>query len=182
MERSLLARGVSVEHADRRFVMPVITLFDSQETVEALVAAIIAAVFREKNRAEEREGKGAGEKGERDTTIEDEDEDEEEDEAVAALLWSLGGSPVVASEEALPLREAFFAAAEVVPAVEAPGRFSAETICPYPPGVPVLAPGEVITAPVVKGLQTAARKGLRIAYASDPTLRTFRVLKKKRKE
>ena len=69
-----------------------------------------------------------------------------------------------------------------VPAVEAPGRFSAETICPYPPGVPVLAPGEVITAPVVKGLQTAARKGLRIAYASDPTLRTFRVLKKKRKE
>ena len=44
--------------------------------------------------------------------------------------------------------------AEAVPAADAPGRVSAETICPYPPGVPVLAPGEVVTSQLVDGLAT----------------------------
>ena len=49
-------------------------------------------------------------------------------------------------------------------------------IAPYPPGVPVLAPGERITAAAVASLQAAALAGTRIAYAADPTLATFRVV------
>src|SRR5205807_94218 len=46
-------------------------------------------------------------------------------------------------------RDAFFGPAEQVPAAQAVGRIAAEMASPYPPGVPVLAPGELITAEVV---------------------------------
>jgi arginine decarboxylase len=73
-------------------------------------------------------------------------------------------------------REAFFAPAETVTAVAAAGRVSAELIAPYPPGVPVLAPGELITAGAVAALRAIAADGGRIAYASDPSLATFQVV------
>ena len=73
-------------------------------------------------------------------------------------------------------RVAFFARYELVSAEAALGRVSAELIAPYPPGIPVLAPGEVVTSGVVTSLRAARDAGLRIAYASDPTLAAFRVV------
>jgi len=72
-------------------------------------------------------------------------------------------------------RAAFFARAETVPAAAAMGRTSAELIAPYPPGIPVVAPGERITADVLAALANARAAGVRIAYAADPTLATLRV-------
>jgi arginine decarboxylase len=63
-----------------------------------------------------------------------------------------------------------------VPAPEAAGRVSAELVAPYPPGVPVLAPGERISAAALEALDAARRRGARIAYAADPTLATVQVL------
>ncbi len=57
-----------------------------------------------------------------------------------------------------------------MPAAAAIGRVSAELIAPYPPGVPVLAPGELITAAAVDALREVAADGGRIAYAADPSL------------
>ncbi|MGH3347860.1 MAG: aminotransferase class I/II-fold pyridoxal phosphate-dependent enzyme [Nocardioides sp.] len=76
----------------------------------------------------------------------------------------------------LPPREAFFAAHDTVPAAEAVGRVSTELIAPYPPGIPVLAPGEEITADALAALADAREAGIRIAYAADPTLATLRVV------
>ncbi len=73
-------------------------------------------------------------------------------------------------------REAFFAEHETVAASNAIGRVSAEVIAPYPPGVPVLVPGETITAETVEALQAAARSGVRIAYAADPSLASYQVV------
>ncbi len=73
-------------------------------------------------------------------------------------------------------REAFFAAAAVVPIAQAENRISAELICPYPPGIPVLLPGEVITAAAIDLLQTILRSGGLISGCSDPELRTVRVI------
>ncbi|WP_285595615.1 aminotransferase class V-fold PLP-dependent enzyme [Kineosporia sp. NBRC 101731] len=73
-------------------------------------------------------------------------------------------------------REAFFAPHETVGALDAVGRVSAELIAPYPPGVPVLAPGEVITQEIVDALRQVAHDGGRIAYVEDPTLTTFQVV------
>ena len=72
-------------------------------------------------------------------------------------------------------RRAFFATAEVVPIAEAVGRTSAELVAPYPPGIPVLAPGERVTEETLRALDHARAAGIRIAYAADPTLGTLRV-------
>jgi arginine decarboxylase len=90
--------------------------------------------------------------------------------AATAVSWSLVPVPVVDP------RTAFFAPWEAVPADLAPGRTSAELIAVYPPGVPILAPGELITAGLLDALRQQGAAGSRIAYAADPTLRTLRVL------
>lgn len=74
-------------------------------------------------------------------------------------------------------RDAFFAKYEVVAASDAVGRVSAELICPYPPGVPVFSPGELITQAGFDALMEARDIGVRIAFVADPTLQTFKVLK-----
>jgi lysine decarboxylase len=76
---------------------------------------------------------------------------------------------------AIDPRSAFFARQQTVSAAAAVGRVSAELIAPYPPGVPVLAPGEVISAAALNALQVALADGGRIAYAADPTLTTIQV-------
>jgi lysine decarboxylase len=77
---------------------------------------------------------------------------------------------------AVPPRRAFFAAAQPVPLDQTVGRISAELVAPYPPGIPVLAPGEQITTESIEALHQARRAGVRIAYAADPTLATLRVM------
>ena len=63
-----------------------------------------------------------------------------------------------------------------MPAAAAVGRVSAELVAPYPPGVPVLAPGELVTATALDALREVLADGGRIAYAADPTLATFQVI------
>ncbi|WP_158895204.1 aminotransferase class I/II-fold pyridoxal phosphate-dependent enzyme [Amycolatopsis anabasis] len=73
-------------------------------------------------------------------------------------------------------RDAFFAHAEHVPLEKATGRVSAEMISPYPPGVPVVAPGEVITEPIVRYLRSGLEAGMFLYDTADPELRTVRVV------
>jgi arginine decarboxylase len=86
-----------------------------------------------------------------------------------AAAWTV--EPATATDP----RSAFFARHQTVPAAAAAGRVSAELIAPYPPGIPVLAPGEVISAAALTALQAALADGGRIAYAADPTLTTIQV-------
>jgi len=88
-----------------------------------------------------------------------------------ALSWS------IVPKVGMSIRDAYFADTEFVSAADAVGRVSADLIAPYPPGVAVVAPGEVLTAQIVDGLATSKTAGVRIAYASDPTLKTYRVTK-----
>lgn len=88
-----------------------------------------------------------------------------------SLSWSV--VPTVA----ISTREAYFADTEFVAAKDAIGRISADLIAPYPPGVAVVAPGEVLTEQIVNGLSATQKAGVRIAYASDSTLATYRVTK-----
>ncbi len=90
---------------------------------------------------------------------------------VAAVAWT------VEPQTVLPPREAFFAPHETVPAAAAVGRVSAELIAPYPPGVPVLAPGELVTAEALEALREVRADGGRIAYAADPALATLQVVR-----
>jgi arginine decarboxylase len=74
-------------------------------------------------------------------------------------------------------RDAFFSDRETVSAGAAHGRIAAEVVAPYPPGIPVIAPGERIEAQVVAALQDEARRGTRIAYCRSPTLEAIQVIR-----
>jgi arginine decarboxylase len=89
---------------------------------------------------------------------------------VPSTVWSL--EPIAAMSP----RDAFFAARERVPASRAAGRIAAETAAPYPPGIPALAPGELVTAEILSALREEAAAGTRVAYCSDPTLETLLVV------
>ena len=73
-------------------------------------------------------------------------------------------------------REAFFAPSRAVPLDEASGEISTELVIPYPPGIPVLAPGEVITEEKVAYLSEGVAHGMYISGPADPQLRTIRVV------
>jgi lysine decarboxylase len=88
----------------------------------------------------------------------------------ASAVWS------VEPEVAMTPRDAFFATRETVAAAAADGRVAAEMIVPYPPGIPAIAPGEVILAPLLEALREAAAGGTRIAYCADPKLETIQVV------
>ncbi len=88
-----------------------------------------------------------------------------------ALSWS------VVPTFGISMREAYFADTEMVSSSSAVGRISADLIAPYPPGVAVVAPGEILTEEIVSGLTASKAAGVRIAYATDSTLQTFRVVK-----
>ena len=65
--------------------------------------------------------------------------------------------PLVATPE-LPLETAWRARQESLPPQEAAGRIAAEPVCPYPPGIPLLIPGERIDA--ARAAWLARQKGL----------------------
>jgi len=88
----------------------------------------------------------------------------------------VAASWTVVPEVVMSPRDAFFAENETVGADAAVGRVSAELIAPYPPGVPVLAPGELITAEALDSLREIKADGGRIAYAADPSLATLQVI------
>jgi lysine decarboxylase len=91
--------------------------------------------------------------------------------SATSLSWSV--VPTVGSS----MRSAYFADTQMVAASEAVGRISADLIAPYPPGVAVVAPGEILTQEIVAGLATTKAAGVRIAYATDSSLATYRVVK-----
>ncbi|MEV6843552.1 aminotransferase class I/II-fold pyridoxal phosphate-dependent enzyme [Actinoplanes sp. NPDC051411] len=77
-------------------------------------------------------------------------------------------------EQAITPREAYFADTEQV--ADPVGRISAEMISPYPPGVPAILPGERFDAAVVDYLRAGLAAGMTLPDASDPSLKTFRVV------
>ncbi|MGR4008990.1 aminotransferase class I/II-fold pyridoxal phosphate-dependent enzyme [Leucobacter sp. 1207-22] len=75
-------------------------------------------------------------------------------------------------------RAAFFSEAELVPAAEAVGRISADTLAAYPPGIPNLVPGEEITAETVGFLQAVAASPTgHVRGAADASVSMFRVVR-----
>lgn len=88
----------------------------------------------------------------------------------------LPGPQALELEQAMLPRDAFFAAVEHVPAERAVGRIAAELVSPYPPGVPVLAPGEVITEEALAYLRSGVKAGMLLPDPADPTLETLRVV------
>ncbi|HEY9769627.1 MAG TPA: aminotransferase class I/II-fold pyridoxal phosphate-dependent enzyme [Coleofasciculaceae cyanobacterium] len=74
-------------------------------------------------------------------------------------------------------REAYFANTETISISEASDRLCGELICPYPPGIPLLMPGEIITSEAIDYLQQVLAAGGTITGCNDPTLQTLQIFK-----
>ncbi|MEX1210358.1 MAG: hypothetical protein WEA35_05725, partial [Candidatus Nanopelagicales bacterium] len=80
---------------------------------------------------------------------------------------------------AMDLREAYFSPTEIVPVGEATGRISADSLAAYPPGVPNILPGEIITDAISDFLRsTAASPYGWVRGSVDPLLQRMRVIAK----
>jgi arginine/lysine/ornithine decarboxylase len=74
-------------------------------------------------------------------------------------------------------RDAFFGPRDDVPAKEAAGRIAAEQITPYPPGIPVIVPGELISDAVIEYLESGLKAGMVLPDPASPSLETVRVVR-----
>lgn len=107
-------------------------------------------------------------------------------DGIAAAVEKLGAEPPATKPEFAPPppwgeprmtpREAFLGAQEVVPFAEAEGRIAAEPLATYPPGIPNVLPGEVLTRETLDFITDSIDHGGYVRGAADRELATLRVV------
>lgn len=80
-------------------------------------------------------------------------------------------------EVAVSPQEAFYAEKEMLPLDETKGRICSEFVMCYPPGIPILAPGEKITEQILEYIKYAKEKGCSMTGPEDPDIEKLNVLK-----
>lgn len=80
-------------------------------------------------------------------------------------------------EVAISPQDAFYAAKESIPLREATGRVCSEFVMCYPPGIPILAPGERITDEILDYIEYAKEKGCSMTGPEDAQIERLNVLK-----
>ena len=80
-------------------------------------------------------------------------------------------------EVAVSPQDAFYADKESLPIMETDGRICSEFVMCYPPGIPILAPGERITKDILDYIQYAKEKGCSMTGPEDPAIERLNVLK-----
>ena len=73
-------------------------------------------------------------------------------------------------------QKAFYSEKVSVPVEASSGRVCAEFVMCYPPGIPILAPGEMITDDVVQYILYAKKKGCSMQGTEDPAVDHLMVL------
>jgi arginine/lysine/ornithine decarboxylase len=73
-------------------------------------------------------------------------------------------------------RQATFRSARRVRLIEARDQVCAEQVIPYPPGIPLLMPGEVISAEMIDYVQYLLRQRIKIVGPEDLQMDTVRVI------
>ena len=73
-------------------------------------------------------------------------------------------------------QDAFYAEKESLPIAETAGRICTEFVMCYPPGIPILAPGEKITEEILTYIRYAKKKGCQITGPEDMSIRRLNVM------
>ncbi len=82
-------------------------------------------------------------------------------------------NPIVAEAP----RKAFYSEKVSLPLEETAGRVCSEFVMCYPPGIPILAPGELITEDIIKYIKYAKLKGCSMTGTEDINIEHLNVLK-----
>jgi arginine/lysine/ornithine decarboxylase len=73
-------------------------------------------------------------------------------------------------------QEAFYSEKESLPIRETEGRICGEFVMCYPPGIPILAPGEMISREIIEYIIYAKEKGCSMQGMEDPNVEKLNVL------
>ena len=82
----------------------------------------------------------------------------------------------VEPEVVMSPQDAFYADKVSLPLAQSEGRVCSEFVMCYPPGIPILAPGERITAEILEHICYAKEKGCSMTGSEDPDLQHINVL------
>ena len=74
-------------------------------------------------------------------------------------------------------QDAFYAEKEALPIGQCSGRVCAEFVMCYPPGIPILAPGEEMTAEIIEYIEYSKAKGCLVTGAEDMALNYINVVR-----
>ena len=91
---------------------------------------------------------------------------------------TLFAEPLPLPTQAMPIYEAAKQPTECVPLEQAPGRISGDFLWAYPPGIPLVVPGEVMNDTLISYIHRAEAKGVDIHAAKNTPHGMLRVLKK----
>ena len=85
--------------------------------------------------------------------------------------------PSIPTEMAMMPRDIFLSAkTKRVPLSKAAGQIAAQILTPYPPGIPILIPGERITKEICDYIMDLSAKDIRVTGQETETLRTVKVV------
>lgn len=140
---------VQAELSDMYNLLFLITLGDGEDEARALVAAL--------------QDLAANHAGERDFSL--------VEDAYSSIM-AYPSTP----EQVISPRRALFGHTKIVPFMQSAGRVCAEIITFYPPGIPLLCPGERISDEIIQYCRRLQEAGLHISGPEDYTLKTVKVV------
>jgi len=148
-----LRNGVQVELADLFNVVALVTIGDTVQSIDRLVNAVQELATTDRPRGIQ---------------------------APAGILERRASQngfdlPDIPQQVATP-REAFLADHVEIPFEDSAGAICAEVVTPYPPGIPILCPGEKITHDIIEYVRLELEAGVHMQGPADPKLRRIRVL------
>jgi len=145
--------NVQVELADLFNVVALVTIGDRQDTIDRLVEAV-SELAREDRPIDLYAPTGILERRQKSGT------------------YQIPAVP----EQVMTPREAFLAEHVEIAFRKSAGKVCAEVVTPYPPGIPILCPGERITQEIIDYLRLELKAGVHIQGPADTKLRMIRVL------
>jgi arginine decarboxylase len=139
-------RRVGAEHHDLHHLMFIVTVADDDTSVDRLVAAM-------RDLVDAAPAIGAGRE-----------------------LPSLPPVSELVGDYVMPPRDAFLGTTRRVNLSDAAREIAAEPVSPYPPGVPLLVPGQRVHEGHIEFLRKGLEAGMFVQGASDPSLEQLRVV------
>lgn len=76
----------------------------------------------------------------------------------------------------MPPQKAFYGDKKLVPLEESTGKICGEFVMCYPPGIPILAPGERITDEIIEYIKYAKKKGCSLTGTQDITIENINIV------
>ena len=148
---------IETEMTAERYVIAMTSVMDTQDGFDRLKAALLEI----DSRLSVFENKETEQSAGQNSMLHNEEEAEHRDDSI---------------QTAYSIRQAMDHVQKAVSWKEAVGRISAEFVIVYPPGAPVLVPGEVITQALYKKIMHDQTMGLNLQGMQDRTLQTVAIV------